>query len=211
MFGSIAPSFIIPAILNSDKLLKGDLRGFSRNTVQQGLTDAGVNAGMSAFNVGGVTNGMNPVAKTGSFNPALQSTFNNNLTSNITPVVTNSAYNPALQSSFNNNLGNVAPVAKTGAYNPALKSSFDNNVGSSYIDELDAKYKGGGGYDPNAIPEPTNFDKFKDFLNENKMLLGAGGLLLARGGLGQKQKVVSPLGGTPGGRAPQFVPFRMRG
>ena len=187
MFGSIAPSFIIPALLNSDKLLRGDLRGFSRNTVQQGLTNAGVNAGMSAFDVGGVANRINTIAKTGSFNPALQSTFNNNITTNI------------------------APVAKTGAYNPALKSSFDNNVGSTYIDELNAKYKGGGGYDPNAIPEPTNFDKLKDFLNENKMLLGAGGLLLARGGLGQKQKVVSPLGGTPGGRAPQFVPFRMRG
>lgn len=98
MLESFLANFGINLLQGKDPVTAGRDAGIS--TASGSLFDKGMNL----FDLGGDVAQAGTMAKSGS-------------------------YNPALQSSFNNNLGNVAPVAKSGAFNPALQSTVTSGGG----------------------------------------------------------------------------------
>jgi hypothetical protein len=153
-------NFIIPAILNSPQLMRGDIGGYAKNTALQGGINMGVGSAMPNFNVGGaapVANNINPaLIGNQSLSQGITSNvtsdalsrggmnLNQNLTSNIgTQPLANTAFmNPALQSQ--QNLGQqITPAYRN--INPALVSdqaaleAYKENV--PYVDQLVEKYR----------------------------------------------------------------------
>ena len=153
-------NFIIPAILNSPQLMRGDIGGYAKNTAFQGGINMGIGSAYPNFNVGGtapVANNINPalIGPTSTMQGVTSNVtsdalsrggmnLNQNLTSNIgTQPLANTAYmNPALQSQ--QNLGQqMTPAYRN--INPALVSNqaaleaYKENV--PYVDQLVEKYR----------------------------------------------------------------------
>lgn len=153
-------NFIIPAILNSPQLMRGDIGGYAKNTAFQGGINMGVSSAYPNFNVGGTapvannipshligpTSTMQGVTSNVTSNALSRGgmNLNQNLTSNIgTQPLANTAYmNPALVSQ--QNLGQqMTPAYRN--INPALVSdqaaleAYKENV--PYVDQLVEKYR----------------------------------------------------------------------
>lgn len=153
-------NFIIPAILNSPQLMRGDVGGYAKNTALQGGMNMGIGSAMPNFNVGGAapvgsnipshligpTSTMQGITSNITSNAISEGGKNlsQNLTSNIgtQPLANRAFMNPALVSE--QNLGQqMTPAYRN--INPALVSNqaaleaYKENV--PYVDQLVEKYR----------------------------------------------------------------------
>lgn len=192
-------NFIIPAILNSPQLMRGDIGGYAKNTAFQGGVNMGVGSAMPNFNVGGtapIANNINPalIGPTSTMQGVTSNVtsdalsrggmnLNQNLTSNIgTQPVANTAFiNPALQSQ--RNLGQqMTPAYRN--INPALVSDqaalevYKENV--PYVDQLVEKYKPNFGDIQRGVSEDYTGGGYSKSIADTMLDYGKKGLEFAK-------------------------------